>query len=341
MNRPFIGISMGDPAGVGPEVILKHLIYEHSSKYKVVVFGSKDVFEFYLERFNLAMQINSISSLDRIDKEFKEGELNIVEAGEFNIKDLTIGKVNKRCGDIAFKSFTKAIEAAQKNLVHAIVTAPFSKEAVNLAGHRYAGHTEILAEMTGVKDYVMMLAAKRFRIALVTTHVALRDVPKLVTKENVLKTIKITHSDLKKWFGIENPRLAVASLNPHRSEGGLMGDEEEKQIIPAIKQARSEGINVEGPFSADTIFVREKRSKYDCFVTMYHDQGLSVLKALYFDSSVNITLGIPIIRTSPDHGTAFDIAGKFIANHRSFTEAVKQAYRMARWKQRKNLGSTF
>jgi len=335
MNRPFIGVSMGDPAGIGPEVILKHLIYEPSSKYKLVVFGSPDVFEYYLDLFNLAMQVNVIDKAKNIEKDYKDGELNIVKVDDFKIEDLTIGKVNAKCGDIAYKSFVVAVEAAKKDQICAIVTAPFSKEAVNLAGHKYTGHTEILAKRTNTKDYVMMLAAKRFRIALVTTHVALREVPKLITKENVLKTIRIVNKDLNKWFGIDNPRIAVASLNPHNSEGGLMGDEEEKEIIPAIKQARSEGINVEGTFSADTIFVKERRSKYDCFVTMYHDQGLSVLKALYFDSSVNITLGIPIIRTSPDHGTAFDIAGKFIANHKSFTEAVRQAYRMARWKQRK------
>ncbi len=335
MNRPFIGVSMGDPAGIGPEVILKHLIYEPSSKYKLVVFGSPDVFEYYLDLFNLAMQINVIDKSENIGKNYKDGELNIVKVDDFKIEDLTIGKVNAKCGDIAYKSFVETVEAAKKDQICAIVTAPFNKEAVNLAGHKYTGHTEILAELTNTKDYVMMLAAKRFRIALVTTHVPLKDVPKLITKERVLKTIRITSRDLNRWFGINNPRIAVASLNPHNSEGGLMGDEEEKEILPAIKQARSEGINVEGTFSADTIFVREKRSKYDCFVTMYHDQGLSVLKALYFDSSVNITLGIPIIRTSPDHGTAFDIAGKFIANHKSFTEAIRQAYRMARWKQRK------
>ena len=335
MNRPFSGVSMGDPAGIGPEVILKHLIYEPSSKYKLVVFGSPNVFEYYLDLFNLAMQINVIDNSNNIEKDYKDGELNIVKVDDFKIEDLTIGKVNAKCGDIAYKSFMETIEAAKKDRICAIVTAPFSKEAVNLAGYKYTGHTEILAERTNTKDYVMMLAAKRFRIALVTTHVALRDVPKFITKENVLKTIRITSRDLNKWFGINNPRIAVASLNPHNSEGGLMGDEEEKEIMPAIRQARNEGINVEGTFSADTIFVKDRRSKYDCFVTMYHDQGLSVLKALYFDSSVNITLGIPIIRTSPDHGTAFDIAGKFIANHKSFTEAVRQAYRMARWKQRK------
>ena len=340
MNKPLLGVSMGDPAGIGPEVILKHLIYKPSSKHKLVIFGSSAVFEYYLDKFNLAMQINLIKDAESIKSSYKDGEINIVEVDNFNINELKVGQISAACGDIAFKSFVEGVEATKKDYVNAIITAPFSKEAINLAGHKYAGHTEVLAELTNTKEYVMMLAAKRFRIALVTTHVPLREVPKLVTKERVYKTIKIVNNDLKKWYGLKQPKIAVASLNPHNSEGGLLGDEEAKEIMPAIRQAQSEGIDVEGTFSADTIFVKDKRNIYDCFISMYHDQGLSALKALYFDTSVNITLGIPIIRTSPDHGTAFDIAGRFIASHKSFSEAVNQAYRMARWKQRNSSGST-
>ncbi|AEA33019.1 4-hydroxythreonine-4-phosphate dehydrogenase PdxA [Hippea maritima] len=333
-TRPILGVSMGDPAGIGVEVILKHIIYELSPKYRFVIFGSPDVFEFYMDKFNLALNINLIESPDEIPSLYKDGELNIIQATKLDTSKLKIGQLSSECGRAAFESFTSAIDAALKNRIDAIVTAPLNKEAMNLAGFKYPGHTEILAERTNTKDYVMMLAAKRFRIALVTTHVALRDVAKLITKERVLKTIRIVNNDLKKWFGIKAPRIAVASLNPHNSEGGIMGDEEEKHIVPAIKDAQKEGIVVEGTFSADTMFVKDRRSKYDCFISMYHDQGLAVLKALYFDNSVNITLGIPIIRTSPDHGTAFDIAGRFIANHKSFSEATRQAYRMSRWKQK-------
>ncbi|WP_025209065.1 4-hydroxythreonine-4-phosphate dehydrogenase PdxA [Hippea sp. KM1] len=333
-NRPIIGVSMGDPAGIGVEVILKHMIYELTSKYRLAIFGNSDIFEYYMDKFNLALNINPIDDPSNIGKDYKDGELNIVEITDFDPKNLKIGTIDPECGRVAYESFTKTIDAALKDHIDAIVTAPINKEAMNLAGFKYPGHTEILAEKTKVRDFVMMLAAKRFRIALVTTHVALRDVPKLITKERVLKTIRIVNQDLKKWFGIKSPKIAVASLNPHNSEGGMMGDEEEKHINPAIKEAQSEGIAVEGTFSADTLFVKDRRGKYDCFISMYHDQGLAVLKALYFDTSVNITLGIPIIRTSPDHGTAFDIAGKFIADHKSFSEAVRQAYRMSRWKQK-------
>jgi 4-hydroxythreonine-4-phosphate dehydrogenase len=332
-SKPIIGISMGDPSGVGPEVIIKHTIYESTTKDRIVVFGSKDVFEYYLELFNIAMPINEIESVDSIKDEYHDGELNIIKY-DFDIKKLKVGKLDRYAGECAFECASNAIDATIAGKIDAVVTAPFNKEAINLAGFDYIGHTELLATKTKTRDYVMMLASKRFRVALVTTHVALKDVPKLIKKDRILKTIEIVNKDLKKWFGIEKPKIAVSALNPHNSEGGLMGSEEKNEIMPAIEAAKKQGINVEGSFAADTLFIKEKRSDYDCFIAMYHDQGLVPLKALYFDSSVNITLGIPIIRTSPDHGTAFDIAGKFKANHKSLTEAIRQAHRMARWKQK-------
>ncbi len=333
-NKPIIGVSMGDPSGVGPEIIIKHMVYESTTKDRIVIFGCRDVFEYYLDMFNIAIPINNISSEDKIREEFHEGEMNIIEVGKFNVKDIELGKVNKHSGKIAFESALQTINAAINGKIDAVVTAPFNKEAINLAGYNYIGHTELLAEKTNTKDYVMMLAAKRFRVALVTTHISLKEVPDMITKDRVLKTIKIVDNDLRKWFGIEKPKIAVSALNPHNSEGGLMGDEEQREIIPAIKEAKRLGIDVHGSFAADTLFIKEKRGKYDCYIAMYHDQGLVPLKALYFDSSVNITLGIPIIRTSPDHGTAFDIVGQFKADHRSLTEAIRQAHRMARWKQK-------
>ncbi|WP_035587343.1 4-hydroxythreonine-4-phosphate dehydrogenase PdxA [Hippea jasoniae] len=336
MSKPILGVSMGDAAGIGPEIILKQIIYENNSKYKLIIFGKKSVFEFYLDLFNLAMPINTITTVESINQEYKEGEINIIEV-EGELPDpLPVGRLSGQCGDVAFRSFKAAVDAAKSDYIDAIITAPINKEAINLAGHKYMGHTDALAEMTNTTDYVMMLAAKRFRIALVTTHIPLKDVPKHITTQKVLKTIEIVHSDLNKWFGIENPQIAIAGLNPHSSDGGIMGDEEELFIKPAIRKAKEKGIAIEGPFPADTMFIKNKSTKFDCFICMYHDQGLPVLKALYFDTSVNITLGIPIIRTSPDHGTAFDIAGKFIASHKSFSEAIKQAYRMARWKQKRS-----
>ncbi len=333
-NKPIIGISMGDASGISPEIIIKHMIYESTIKDRLVIFGAKEVFEYYLDMFNIAIPINVIGDINSIDENFHEGEMNIISLGKFDVNKLKLGEVNKYAGEWAFMSAQAAMDAAVIGKIDALVTAPFNKEAINLAGHNYIGHTEMLAEKTNAADFVMMLASKRFRVALVTTHVSLREVPDLIKKERILKTIKIVDNDLRKWFGIDKPRIAVSSLNPHNSEGGLMGHEEENEIMPAIEEANRQGMNVEGSFSADTLFIKDRRSKYDCFIAMYHDQGLVALKSLYFDSSVNITLGIPIIRTSPDHGTAFDIVGKFKAGHRSLSEAIRQAHRMARWKQK-------
>ncbi len=333
-NRPIIGITMGDASGVGPEIIIKHILYEATIKDRLVIFGAREVFEYYLNLFGMAMHINIIEDVNNIEELYKDGELNIIQHDDFDINKLEVGKLNKYSGKWAFMCVSEAVDAAIDAKIDAIVTAPLNKQAMNLAGFHYQGHTEILAERTHTKDYVMMLAAKRFRVALVTTHVALEEVPNLITKERVLKTIKVVDEDIKKWFGIEKPKIAVSALNPHNSEGGLMGNKEKEEIIPAGEEARGLGIDVYGSFSADTLFIKNRRTDYDCFIAMYHDQGLIPLKALYFDSSVNITLGIPIIRTSPDHGTAFDIAGKLQANHKSLSEAVRQAHRMARWKQK-------
>ncbi len=333
-NRPVIGITMGDPSGIGPEIIIKHIMYEATLKDKLVVFGSKEVFEYYLNLFDIAIPINIIDDVDSIDRLYKDRELNLIQTMKFDMDKFEVGKLNKYSGKWAFICVLKAIDAAKDKKIDAIVTAPLNKKAMNLAGFHYQGHTEILAEKTNTEKYVMMLASKRFRVALVTTHISIREVPDLITKDRVLEVIRIVNGDLRKRFGIEKPKIAVSALNPHASEGGLMGDEEEKEIIPAIEEAKRDGIYVEGCFAADTLFTKDKRTSYDCFVAMYHDQGLIPIKSVYFDSSVNITLGIPIIRTSPDHGTAFDIAGKLKANHKSFTEAVRQAHRMAKWKQK-------
>ncbi len=333
-NRPTIGITMGDPSGIGPEIIIKHILHEATIKDKLVIFGSREVFDYYLNMFGMAMHINVIDSVDKIDKYYKDGEMNIIQHEDFDINNLEVGKLNKYSGKWAFMCVSEAVDSAISSYIDAIVTAPLNKQAMNLAGFKYQGHTEILAERTKVQEYVMMLAAKRFRVALVTTHVSLEEVPNLITKDRVVSTIKVVNEDLKKWFGIEKPKIAVSALNPHNSEGGLMGNKEKEEIIPAIEYAKKLGIDVYGSFSADTLFIKNRRTDYDCFIAMYHDQGLIPLKALYFDSSVNITLGIPIIRTSPDHGTAFDIAGKLQANHKSLTEAIRQAHRMARWKQK-------
>lgn len=329
-NRPTIGISMGDPAGISPEIIIKYFMHGKKGNFDIVVFGSSSVFEFYKKLFNLDFGINSIDNLEDIN----DKALNILECCSFNPQAIDTGQLKKEYGKLSFESINYAIDMAIDKQIDAYVSGPINKEAMNMAGFHYPGHTEILAYKTNTKKYVMMLGYKKFRVALVTTHVSLKEVSDLISKERILNTIAITHKDLVEKFGIKSPKILVCSLNPHSSEGGLFGKEEQNEIIPAITQAKKLGINATGPVAADSAFIPRNRKIYDCFVSMYHDQGLSVLKALYFDKGVNITLGLPIIRTSPDHGSAFDIAGKFIASYASMQEAILQAYSMIRCRQK-------
>ncbi len=325
-TKPLIGISMGDPSGISPEIIIKYFLYGKKGNFNTIVFGASNVFEFYKRLFKLNFKINAIDSLDNID----EYSLNVFNCTSFNPKEIPIGVIDGQSGKLAFESIDFAINMAISNKIDAYVSAPINKKALNLAGYNYPGHTEILAKKTNTKNYVMMLACKRFRVSLVTTHVSLRHVSDLISKERVFNTILVSHRDLIEKFSVKKPKILVCSLNPHNSENGMFGKEEELEIIPAVEQAKAMGVNVVGSVAADTAFIPQNRKIYDLFISMYHDQGLSVLKALYFDKSVNITLGLPIIRTSPDHGSAFDIAGKFVASYRSMQEAILQAYNMVK-----------
>ena len=229
------------------------------------------------------------------------------------------------------KYIEEAVRMAMSGAADAIVTGPISKEAINKAGYDFHGHTEFLAHLTKTKDFCMMLAGKSLKVILVTIHESIKNVPQLLTKENVFKTIKITDDSFKKYFGFQRPRIAVAALNPHAGEGGLFGDEERRIIIPAVKKARQMGVNASGPLPPDTLFYRAVRNKeFDGIVCMYHDQGLIPLKLLHFEDGVNITLGLPIIRTSVDHGTAYDIAWKGVASPASMKAAIEMAVEMSR-----------
>ncbi|MGB9755614.1 MAG: 4-hydroxythreonine-4-phosphate dehydrogenase PdxA [Desulfurella sp.] len=329
-NKPIIGISMGDASGISPEIIIKYFLYGKKGNFNIVVFGASNVFAFYKKLFNLNFKINAIDSFDSID----EKALNVFNCTSSNPSEVSIGRIDEQSGKLAFESIDYAIDMAIHNKINAYVSGPINKKAMNLAGFNYPGHTEILAQKTNTTKYVMMLGYRKFRISLVTTHVSLRQVSDFITKERVFNTILISHKDLIEKFGIKKPKILVCSLNPHNSENGMFGSQEELEIIPAVEEAKKIGIDVVGSIAADTAFLPQNRKIYDCFVSMYHDQGLSVLKALYFDKSVNITLGLPIIRTSPDHGSAFDIAGKFIASYQSMQEAVLQAYKMNKCKQK-------
>jgi 4-hydroxythreonine-4-phosphate dehydrogenase len=241
----------------------------------------------------------------------------------------TPGRVSAAAGRAAYDAIVRAVADAQAGRVAAMVTAPVSKEAFALAGLPWKGHTDLLAHLTGASRYAMMFHSERLRVVLATVHVALADVPRLITRESLRALIDLTASELPR-FGFPRPRLAIAALNPHAGEHGVIGGEDDEVLRPAVNAAREAGIDVAGPFPADTLFVRASRGEFDAVIACYHDQGLIPMKLLAFGRSVNVTIGLPIVRTSVDHGTAFDIAGKGVADPGSLIEAVLLAARLAR-----------
>ena len=322
--KPIIGITMGDATGIGPEIIVKAL--SSPALYKAcrpLVLGDSDVL---IRASALAGQpevrIHSIAAVS--DARFKFKSLDVLTLDSPTLTDLKMGVINPEAGRIAVQYVELAVQLALNRSIHAIVTAPINKEAVNLAGYAYAGHTEMLAHLTNTRDYAMMLVFRSLRVIHVTTHLALSEACTKVTKENVLRTLILTHRSLRE-MGMHRPRIAVAALNPHAGENGLFGNEERDEIAPAVAEAQVSGVNVVGPLPSDIVFLRGRNGEFDAVVAMYHDQGHIPIKLLGFEEGVNVTLGLPFIRTSVDHGTAFDIAGKGIANPRSIVEAIKLA----------------
>jgi 4-hydroxythreonine-4-phosphate dehydrogenase len=323
-NLP-LAVTMGDPAGVGPEIVSLALEQEPFASYCLVV-GN-------LERLREGAEIAGASTeyvaIEKAEDAFTlKGDA--VPVLEIPIEDpqLDFGELSAAAGKCAYQCLIKAIDLAMDKKVSAVVTAPLNKGSLNLAGYKYPGHTEILGERTGVGETVMMLAADGMRVLHATTHLPLAKVPTTLTSERIVFTLKVGHDALVR-MGVRSPRFGIAGLNPHAGEGGIFGDEEEKIIIPAMEEARSMGIYVDGPVPPDVVFLKMHGGKYDAVVAMYHDQGHIPLKLLAFESGVNVTLGLPIIRTSVDHGTAFDIAGKGLADPGSLVEALRLAIRMA------------
>lgn len=311
--KPTIAITMGDPTGVGPEVVLKAIADKKVRRLcNPVILGDEAVLRFISAKCKL-----------------QNANCKIINLSNLNPKKLKPGRPDSACAKAMMNYIEEAVRMAMSGDADAIVTGPISKKAINKAGYDFHGHTEILAHLTKTRDFCMMLAGKTLKVILVTIHEPIKNVPRLLTKDNVFKAIKITDDSFKKYFGFQRPRVAVAALNPHAGEGGLFGDEEKRIIIPAVKKARQMGINVSGPLPPDTLFYRAVRNKeFDGIVCMYHDQGLIPLKLLHFEDGVNITLGLPIIRTSVDHGTAYDIAWKGIASQASMVAAIKMAVEM-------------
>jgi len=318
-----IAVTMGDPGGIGPEVLVRALTDQGLRGCLPVVIGDFRVIQDAVEKFRCPLRIEVI---DRAEEARPAPEtLWLLEAGTL----LTYAKNRPEAenGVACVRYIRKAVALAMDGAVDAVVTAPISKEALRLAGLHWPGHTEMLAELTATRRYAMMLVGEPLRVVLVTIHTALKNVPGLITKERVLETSRLAAKACT-MLGIENPRIAVAGLNPHAGESGIFGNEETEEIIPAIREAREQGIPVEGPWPPDTVFFKAYHGVVDMVVCMYHDQGLIPLKMIAFDRGVNVTVGLPIIRTSPDHGTAYDIAWKGVGNPSSMIEAIKMAIRL-------------
>jgi 4-hydroxythreonine-4-phosphate dehydrogenase len=326
-QKPLIAITMGDPAGIGPEIIAK--VIDSGEVFPLcrpLVVGDANVMRKLVEEMRLSVAVRSISSSEEADP--MAGKLDVLDLGLVDISHHAWGKPDASSGKAVFEYIKRATALAMNDKADAVVTAPISKSMMNAAGHHYAGHTELLGELTGSRDYGMLFVGGGLRIILVTIHVALRDVAGLITRDSVLKTLRLAQKAMP-LFGISKPRIGVAALNPHAGEGRLFGSEEWDILLPAVIKARSEGINASDPMPADTIFYKARNNYYDIVVAMYHDQGLAPLKMLAFGNAVNVTVGLPIIRTSVDHGTAYDIAGKGCADPASLIGAIKLAATMS------------
>lgn len=331
-RKSVIGITMGDPCGIGPEVILKALSsQEIKTAAKYLVIGCKKV----LSRIADSLDINNYMNVIQNDisslniEHFLRDDINLLDLNNVSIQDATAYKPLPECGRASVEYILNGINLAQRGEIDALVTSPISKEAVKMAGFEFGGHTELLKEKTSAEKVVMFMVGRRLRVSFVTTHLAVNEISRFITEESVFSAIQITATGLKTFFGISRPKIAVCGLNPHCGDGDRFGMEEKEIIIPAIKKALELGIDCHGPLSSDTVFNRAIKGEFDVVVAQFHDQGTIPIKMHAFDSGVNITLGIPIIRTSPTHGTAFDIAGKGIADPGSITEALKVAITMA------------
>jgi len=323
-TRPVIGITMGDPVGVGPEIVCmalgKKKIYDNA---RPLVIGDPGILEMASAMTGTDLKIRIIKDPD--SAVYESGTVNVVGISQLPCDTHKWGQPSRQTGRAMMEYIQTAIEMAKTGKIDALVTAPINKAAMKLAGGKYPGHTEILAQQTNTKNYAMMMAGNYLRVVLVTIHIPLRDVAKTLDEDLIYSMIRLTHEALKSRFGIPDPAIAVAGLNPHAGEDEMFGHEEVGIIRPAISRAVSDGINATGPHPPDTVFYHARAGSYDAVVCMYHDQGLIPFKLVHFQDGVNTTLGLPIIRISVDHGTAYDIAGKAVADPGSLIAAIKMA----------------
>jgi 4-hydroxythreonine-4-phosphate dehydrogenase len=317
---------MGDPAGIGPEIIALAFGEEDFRKHnRAIVVGDAGILERAARLLDLALRANVVAEPE--DAAFEPDSVDVISETELP-EDLPFGELDARAGDAAFRYVERATRLASEGRVGAIATAPLNKEAMHLAGHKYPGHTEILAELTGTKDYAMMLVTDELKVIHVSTHISLKEAIERARPEREFAVIRLAHESLQK-LGVESPRVAVAGLNPHAGENGLFGTEDAEHIAPAVAAAVEEGIDATGPHPPDTVMMRARKGAFDIVVVQYHDQGHIPIKLMGFDTGVNVTVGLPFFRTSVDHGTAFDIAGTGKADPASLRAAIDLARRLA------------
>lgn len=338
-QKPFMAITTGDPSGIGPEITVKALTKDWKGIFRrttPIVIGDAHVMAQALQMTRSDLPLHRLSELSEAKREGPV--INLLDMKNVEMNRFSHGKADPMAGRAAYEYIVKAAELAREGLVQAIVTGPVSKEAINKAGLPFTGHTELLAELLGVKDYAMMLAHGAFRVAHVTTHCSLREACERVKKERILSVIRLTDQTLRR-LGIGKAKIAVAGLNPHAGEDGLFGEEDRREIAPAVAEAKAEGIDVEGPIPPDTVFPKLRGKLYDAVVVMYHDQGHIPVKLLGFSvkkkgmdwsqmGGINMMMGLPVIRTSVDHGVAFGKAGQGRANPQSMRDAIKMAIRL-------------
>ena len=314
---------MGDPSGIGPEVVLKAVAENEVRRVCIpVIIGDAQLLAHTARTLDLQSGYDIIRRDEKLPDDISEPVIFHLDNIEGSIEP---GIESAAAGKAGAGYIEAAVELCAAGSIDAIATAPINKRALFLAGYSFPGHTEFLAHLTGAEEYAMAFVAANLRIVLLSTHVPLAEAIRMVERDRIVKTINLAHRELQRW-GIERPRLAMAALNPHGAEGGLFGVEEASEIVPAIDACRGpEDINVQGPFSADTVFLRASRGEFDAVIACYHDQAMIPVKCLSFGEAVNVTLGLPFIRTSVDHGTAFDIAGKGVAEHSSMVAAIKLA----------------
>lgn len=341
-DKPIIGITMGDPASIGPEIAIKALL--NKSIYdscKPLLVGDAVVFEAIIKRLNLNAAINIVNNVS--EAQFKFGVIDVFDLRNIKIGKFNFGEISAAAGKAAFQSVKKVIELALAGDIDATVTGPINKKSINEAGHHYAGHTEIYADLTGTRKYAMLLVEDNLKVIHVSTHVSLRQACDLVKKDRILEVVDLLHNGLIS-LGETNLKIGIAGLNPHAGDSGLFGTEEELEILPAVEEARRRGYDVEGPVPPDTMFAKAATGAYGGVVAMYHDQGHIPFKLTGFQwdavkqqmksvKGVNITMGLPIIRTSVDHGTAFEIAGKGVASADAMVLAIESAIQLSKYRK--------